>query len=80
MSVPVLGSSSYMNRQMTPAATKLIAIGRKTTDFTTFSYFTRSTRTATSSPRPTTKAVSRTTQSTLFRSAMSVSLRVKNQT
>ena len=77
--MPVLGSSSYISRQITPAATKLIAIGRNTTDFTVFSYFTWSTSTATRSPRPTTKAVRSTTQSTLLRSAMSVSLRVKNQ-
>ena len=67
-----------MNFQMTPAATMLIASGRKMMLLAQASYRTRSTRTATSSPSPTVNTVSSTTHSTLLSSAPSASLLVKN--
>ena len=67
-----------MNFQITAAATKLIARGRKTIDFATLSYRTRSTSSATSRPSPTTSSGRRTTHSALLRRAMSVSDWLKN--
>jgi hypothetical protein len=57
---------------MTPAATMEMAIGRKTSDLATDSYGTRSVRTAISRPSPTVSAVPKTSQITLFRSALSI--------
>ncbi len=67
-----------MNFQITPAATMLIASGRKMMLFAHASYLTLSTSTAISRPMPTVNTVSSTSQSTLLSSAPSASLLVKN--
>ena len=67
-----------MNFQMTPAATMLIASGRKMMLFAHASYRTRSTSTATSRPMPTVNKVSSTSHSTLLSRAPRASSLVKN--
>ena len=73
------GLKSYMSRQMTPAATADMAIGRKMIDLTATSYLTRSANTAISRPRPTTSAGSTIAHRALLRIAVRFSEFVKNQ-
>jgi len=62
----MLGSKSYMKFQITPAATKLMAMGMKIRAFTAVSYRTRSDKTAISSPKTTATPVKKTIHRTVL--------------
>src|SRR2546430_2663792 len=66
------GRKSYMNRQITPAATNEIAMGRKIAALTRLSWEARSASTAMARPSVTVAEVKTTTQMTLLRSAVSM--------
>ena len=74
------GRNSYTNFQITLAATKEIAMGRKMIDLAAASYRTRSVSTASSRPAPTVSPVKHTSQRRLLRSAMSISRLVNAKT
>ncbi len=61
------GRAMYMNRQMIPAPTKEMAIGRKISDLAMFSPFDRSASTATPSPRAVDSVVTTMTHQMLLK-------------